>query len=430
MRVAAAAVIALALAAPAGAEPNPAARDRTFGGGDGFVVTKFPTHAWIRGGALQENGKIVVAGRIGSDFAVGRYHPDGRLDTTFAGVGYRREQILESGVSIAEGVVVQADEKIVVAGDAWGSPSPLSRVAVLRYTRRGSLDRTFGRNGRVVVKVFPYVPVANAQALTYGPGGKIVVVGESRGRVFALRLTRRGRIDTTFGGGDGRAVARKAAYGHSVGDALVQPDGKVLVVGSAFYEGRNAFYVMRFTAGGTLDRTFHDDGFARIWFASEYEGAADVMLYASGKILVVGYTNASSREAPVREELVAARFLPNGELDPTFGTAGKAGVPIEVRRFSLVAGLDAGERVLVASERYTSEDFVLARLKTDGGLDEAFDGDGFVAHDWTRVPGVNPPDAVIVRTKGQIVVAGETATFRSFFRSRWALAQFVGDPPE
>ncbi|HJZ82272.1 MAG TPA: hypothetical protein VKD91_18065 [Pyrinomonadaceae bacterium] len=84
--------------------------------GDGVVQTprKFATDAKI-----QPDGKIVVAGQTGpfEPFAAGRYNPDGSLDTSFGVNGFVTTSFSSEGIGLARRVVIQADGKIVVAGD-------------------------------------------------------------------------------------------------------------------------------------------------------------------------------------------------------------------------------------------------------------------------------------------------------------------------
>jgi hypothetical protein len=82
--------LVLAIANPAAAPPGDL--DTTFDG-DGKVTTGFPGGDDLAGGvALQDDGKIVTAGEafvsgIGVFFALAQYNPDGSLDPTFGGDG-------------------------------------------------------------------------------------------------------------------------------------------------------------------------------------------------------------------------------------------------------------------------------------------------------------------------------------------------------
>jgi uncharacterized delta-60 repeat protein len=126
--------------------------------------------------AVQGDGKIVVAGWAhGSnyDFAVVRYNADGALDTTF-GTGGKVTTDFGIGDDAASSVAIQSDGKIVVAGQAYNGID--TDVAVVRYNTDGALDTTFGTGGKVTIAYASTFHYANGVALQ--PDGKIVVAGE------------------------------------------------------------------------------------------------------------------------------------------------------------------------------------------------------------------------------------------------------------
>jgi len=106
---------------------------------------------------MQSNGKILVAGgglkARNAEFLLVRYNSDGTLDTSFSGDG---KLITDFGVNIvvAGSVIVQSDQKILVAGQIFDGVSTFS-LALARYNVDGSLDTTFGGgDGKVTGAVF------------------------------------------------------------------------------------------------------------------------------------------------------------------------------------------------------------------------------------------------------------------------------------
>jgi uncharacterized delta-60 repeat protein len=97
------------------------------------VTTRFAhKSATVAGVAIQVNGKIVAAGPAagsGGRFALARYNLNGTLDATFGGDG-RVTTDFTAGEDLCFGVAIQADGKIVAAGHAWGSGG---RFALARY---------------------------------------------------------------------------------------------------------------------------------------------------------------------------------------------------------------------------------------------------------------------------------------------------------
>lgn len=101
---------------------------------------------------------------------------DGSLDTTFGKNGKINTDF--SGREMASALTVQPDGKIIAGGFASPSTSPdvtRSFVALARYNRDGSLDPSFGVNGKMTVDFFGQRNGATALAMQ--PDGKLVVAG-------------------------------------------------------------------------------------------------------------------------------------------------------------------------------------------------------------------------------------------------------------
>ena len=126
----------------------PNGRVDTSFGVNGTVVTNFavndrPTIA------IQPDGKILVACGVGNPrrFGLARYDARGALDPTFGEGGKIRTRFADA--STAHAVAFQADGKIVVAGSSGGD------FALARYALDGSLDESFGTAGIVTTPLGP-----------------------------------------------------------------------------------------------------------------------------------------------------------------------------------------------------------------------------------------------------------------------------------
>jgi uncharacterized delta-60 repeat protein len=143
--------------------------------------------------AIQTDGKPVAAGESAHDFALARYTTQGRLDPSF-GRGGKVLTHFPAHIpgALAHAVAIQADGKLVAAGQR-GYPSDF---ALVRYTRNGNLDPTFGHDGKLVTGFGPRSQ-DGARAAAIQANGKIVLAGF---RPFALaRYTADGRLDPSFG---------------------------------------------------------------------------------------------------------------------------------------------------------------------------------------------------------------------------------------
>ena len=191
--------------------------------------------------AIQPDGKIVAVGYAqnedyGYDFALARYLPDGSLDGSFGTSGTVTTDFGYDDSDEASAVVILPDGKIVVAGytrKAYGDDD----FALARYLPDGSLDVSFGTSGMVTTD-FGFERSDEVSAVVIQPDGKIVAVGyaqnESYDDDFALaRYLPDGTLDASFGESgivltDFGGKKTERAY-----DATIQPDGKIVVTGSA-----------------------------------------------------------------------------------------------------------------------------------------------------------------------------------------------------
>jgi uncharacterized delta-60 repeat protein len=240
--------------------------------GDGLLTGGFMV---ARAVGVQADGRIVVVGGASGDsaFSVARYRPDGTPDRSFSRDGRVVTNIL--GAAVAYGVALQPGGRILVGGQAEGL------FALARYKRNGSRDRSFGRRG---IRTTRIAAGASEAHMALAPGGKIVLAGTANDRagqdlVAVARYSRNGSPDRSFSG-DGKLTSALGGETRAYGVA-VQPDGKILVAGTS---GGSAV-LLRYTAdGGGLDPTFGAGGKVLLLPFPEAEGT-DVAVQSDGKIL-------------------------------------------------------------------------------------------------------------------------------------------------
>jgi uncharacterized delta-60 repeat protein len=263
--------------------------------GDGKVITDFGGNDAASAIAIQSDGKILAAGgsSLGNpDFALARYNADGSLDTSFGGDGTVTTDFTGQDVhDLASGVAVQADGKIVAAGEAITTPSGDLDFAVVRYNPDGSLDTSFDGDGKASTDFGTILD--RALGVDLQSDGKIVAAGSvttdfSRGRIdFALaRYNPNGSLDTAFSG-DGKVTTDFAGAQDEAFAVAVQTDGKVVAAGPANTGSTFDFGIARYNANGSLDSGFSGDGKVATDFAGDDE-AAGVAIQADGKIVAAG----------------------------------------------------------------------------------------------------------------------------------------------
>jgi uncharacterized delta-60 repeat protein len=344
--------------------------DRHFGA-NGLVTTDFggPT---VRDEAydvaVAPDGKIVAVGRSypingPGSLVVARYNRDGSLDRTFDGDGKAITRV--DSANAAYSVLIQPDGKIVAAGEA-DPPEPGVDFAVARFMPNGSLDSSFGGDG-VATTNFSGIDVINSIALD--GSGRIVAVGDAgppepdSDQVALARYNPNGSLDQTFGG-DGRispylgdSFPQPGMYtAHGV---TVQPDGKVVVAGRTLGRvGPSARAVFRLLPNGSLDPSFDGDGYS---VDTSVAQAAAVLLDRAGNIITVGGGDAVNGYATV-----VSRQRPDGSFDPRFGNGGKAQVPIfSGRGFPSDFALQRGKLTITGAVDAggLTRDIALARLR-------------------------------------------------------------------
>ena len=109
--------------------------DATFGN-NGIVILPWSAAPESADEVLPVGRELVVAGRIhrsatGDDAAVVRLQARGTLDDTFADAGVERIDVAR-GTDAAHGLALQANGKVVLAGETWIAGSPRFLVARLR----------------------------------------------------------------------------------------------------------------------------------------------------------------------------------------------------------------------------------------------------------------------------------------------------------
>lgn len=317
--------------------------DPTFGSGGKVVIDFGSDDEAAYGGALQPDGKIVLAGDTRLKPAVVRLKANGALDTTFATAG--RKTFSWGAIGRITAVVIAPNGKILLGG--FSGPEG-GNIQVARLTATGKLDTTFGTGG---IAGIDFGGDDFGEAIARQADGRIVVAGRSSvaGAVVA-RLRATGVLDPDFGSG-GRVTL---PGGGSLSTVLVQPDRKIVVAGNA--SGSAMMTVTRLLPNGALDPTFDGDGTAVIDFGSLADLAAGAALQADGKIVVAGYKQDG-------EDVAVARLNANGSPDATFGTAGKVTIDFGIATFGNAVALAPSKRIVVAGQKTGNDDFAVARLR-------------------------------------------------------------------
>jgi len=384
--------------------PPPGGLDPGFGGGTGKVSTAFggdETDMLLQ----TDDGKIIMIGGSSSDFVMARYMPDGSPDAGF-GAGGRVTTDIAGGADAAYAAALLADGRILVAGTARVGSS--EDFALVRYLPNGSVDTTFGTQGRTTTDFFGQRDRAFAIAIQ--PDGRIVLAGDAviafGNSDFAVaRYDANGVLDTTFGGGTGKVSTDIAGHVDVGKNVAIESGGTILVTGTITMGTSAALAhtgLARYSNAGVLDSSLATNGIQTIPNLQLGNGLA---LLPDGKILVAG-------NALVAGQTVFGlmRLDTQGFPDLNFGSMGLATVGFSTQvDFASDIALDAQGRILLSGQASNSSngDFALARLTPTGQLDGTFDGDGKITVDFFGAG--DGAENVLVQPDGRILLGGFAA---------------------
>lgn len=381
---------------------------------DGVRVDDFGSEDTARGVALQPDGRIVVAGTsCGGDILVARYTSAGALDPSFGSGGRVCIDMAAGSQDQGEEIFVLPDGRLLVAGTSGGD------FALVRLTAEGRPDPTFDGDGKATYD-FGAAEVLRDAALA--PDGRIVLVGWRQRPgcpgpgpgieidYAILRVTVNGSLDPSFGQG-GRVVISNGQVLRAEA-VVVQPDGAIVVGGNTASCSRVSidYSLFRLTATGDVDPGFSQN---RQFFELGPDTVVDIALQGDGKLVVAIDTFVGPATSPSRDDaFTVLRVYPDGTLDPTFDGDGVAVVLFGEGRNATASAVlvqPDGRIVVGGSLRPASgfggSDFALARLNPDGTPDATFGDGGRVV---TDLGGNDILLALALQPDGKVVAAGSS----------------------
>jgi uncharacterized delta-60 repeat protein len=272
----------------------------------------------------------------------------------------------------------------------------LALTAALALSTPGTLDRSFGHDGRVVTPAGGIGAIGGIEALSHG---QTLLVGTVDYRkIVLIRYRRNGSI--------AKRTSVRIEPNVEVADTLLDSRGRLLVAGGvnrATAPGSDAL-LLRFDRAGRLDPTFDGDGISFVSFGGpEQARARSIALAPDGSIVM-----AASLDTDTGGSLGLTRLLPDGRVDTSFGQQGfvRRSPSDDTYRVSpdAVTVLRDG-RVVVSTSltdrlKYNSSSFLL-RLLGNGSPDPAFPGP------WQAVAGIDSIGAMATsRSTGRLFLLG------------------------
>jgi uncharacterized delta-60 repeat protein len=389
------------------------------------------------------------------------------LDPSFNKVGWRTTGFVynnngntDSTNSAADAVALQTvggQVRPVAVGTATTTNGDGTGVALTRFTTSGGIDTSFGGNGQTPGQALNFFgtpqnlpdSVDQANAVLVRPVTQSIIVAGSTvsGAGSSQLLNFMNLIQYSSSGSvqslDSFYNAYTDQFGNvTFGDAFanavaLQPDGKILVVGTANTPtdqiGPNSIIVARLKSDLSQDTSFGSNtglastvdgqngglGFERL----AIDGIADaaVVQPATGKILVAGTDFDNAGDALVQ-------LNPNGSVDTSFGGKGTGfaapGLGFGGSVTSVALEPIAGDsKILVTGYISGSGKYFVARYNSNGTPDQSFGSNGQVFSKFLVGASAGPSSiaAMKIEADGKIVVAGEVI---SSFKAAAVVARF------
>jgi uncharacterized delta-60 repeat protein len=366
-------------------------------------------------------------GLAGKRFAMAAYKWDGSLDASFGANGKVVTVFPGSTSSGKPGVVLDAQQRIIVAGTID------NKVAISRYLMNGAPDPTFNGTGTLLTNLG--YSWANFHAITIDAFDRIllsaiapqqIIQGQTWHTIILARLQTNGAFDPTFGS-QGATPGIVPTVFTADAPGAVAVSGNYLYVTSSITNDvahtNQMFTCFRYYLDGTpaefptgLIAELGGDTIPGTSIETPHGLAAD----GQGKIVVAGTASSALNNNP--GEWVVYRFGKDGYADPFFTPTGHLTGSFDgsLRASGANAmALDASGNIIIVGSQSTGTitNFGVARITPFGWVDTTFSGDGML----TIGLGLNSEARAVTISGGKVLAAGWAANFGPTF---FALARY------
>lgn len=242
------------------------------------------------------------------------YSQDGDSDLSFGVDGVIFQDYL-NGEEFPMSVVQQSDGKLIAVISYYYNFGA-GKFLLARYLEDGSLDTTFGDNGFVQTNLNNNSNVFLDAKVT--EEDEILVLGEVHGAGFArnfiiLKYLSEGELDINFGDGGYKEISVSTDYSKQL---HLLSDGTILIVGSTQYASNTYRLVLiKLDNGGEFESSFGNQGIVEYEVINNYFSVETSFVQNDHKILIGGRTSSANQN-----QIYTARFLENGDIDPSFGS--------------------------------------------------------------------------------------------------------------
>ena len=397
--------------------------DPTFGvGGIVFVSPILDPNAV----AVRADGRILAVGQDGNDLAALAFTSAGAIDTTFGVAGEVTKGI--GSAAFGTSVAFDSQGRAVVGGTSL----TVITGGTIRYAcavRIGAsqVDTTFGNSGAF--------RGGNAgqdgRGVVVAQGDSVVLAVSEGGDHHFIRLLQSGVPDQSFGGSGAEGRATVSNVGGEPRGLVALADGFVSGgTGTVVGIGGQALAAAKVSLLGQPVSTFGSAARATSKVGPDNsEVGQAITAEAGGKILVAG--DYDPNVANLKRVAVVTRFTTAGQVDTSYGTAGKVSIDLseplvgrEMETTSTNLLLDSRGRTLAVGNIHDKplvgggDRFAgwAVRLRADGTLDPLFGTQGKL------LVGIAPSRLVVrgaaLQPDGKLVLVGVDTNGNKLFLAR------------
>lgn len=347
-----------------------------FNGGSGFTLA-FNSLGDKVGCMSIVNNKLFISGNtetsiVDNNMAFARYNLNTfTADNSFGTNGLQQLNIAFPTYEEVIQSAVQSDNKVVVLTKVY--INNLFFNGLQRFNENGTLDTSFGSNGKIALGFY----FTEFDAIAVDNANNIILSGyQSLSSGMVLRITPAGALDTTFGNQGITYFEEDLDFLPRINSIKIAPNNKIVLGGGNVVNDIIDYLLIRVNSNGTLDTTFGNNGISLVGLNNVSEIINDIEILSDNKIVAVGRTNENFAND---YQAVILKFNSVGLLDPTFNGNGKylTERPVDFFMKGDLAVQNNGKLLVTFESLF--DNFILYRLNSNGTIDSTFGAGGVVS---------------------------------------------------
>jgi len=332
----------------------------------------------------------------------------GSLDKSF-GINGKVIISLSPLNDIAQDVALQTDGKIIVTGFIFSDTS--SKFVTTRFNSDGKLDNTFGIGGNVITKIGNKDD--KATSVKIDKNGSIFVGGYTwTGSKYDFTLVKYksdGTLDTRFSNG-GIITTSVGIFDDMANSLAIQNDGKIIQSGISERVLNLEFAIVRYNSDGTLDNSFGTGGIVTTAIGTLDNRSQSVALCNDNRIILAGYSNTVTDN-----NFTVVKYNQDGSLDNTFGVAGKIATDIgQADDFAKSVVIQNDNKILVSGYSFNGSKYMLSvvRYKIDGSIDSTYGVNGKEKLSINNID--DRASTSVLQSDGKLIIGGISSNGSNF----------------